>query len=78
MAKLSKQDAAIMRFIKQLSRRKDADPSLKTDPLYWLNRMKDMGGLTATNKAYWRMRCKRDGSPSVMAGRGDYVGMERR
>ena len=67
--KLSQSDAKILRFVRLLARTKNADPSLKTDPMYWVHRMKDSGGLTDANKVYWRMRCKKDGSPVVVAGR---------
>jgi hypothetical protein len=69
MAYVSKADREIKSFIRSLSHMKDADPSLKTDPTYWHKRIKETGGcFTAEARAYWRMRGKRDGSPSVMAG----------
>jgi hypothetical protein len=66
--KLSKADVKILAFIRGRARAKDADPSVKADPMYWLNRIKDTGGLSATSKALWRERMKLGGSPSVTAG----------
>lgn len=47
-------DAYISSMISQWANLPGADPTLRSDPAYWMRRIKETGGLGPDNETYWR------------------------
>lgn len=58
--------SAVAQYVQYLSQQPGADPTLASDPNYWIGKITDTGGLTSGNVGYWNNRS--------MAGAGNSGG----
>jgi hypothetical protein len=57
-------DAQILAQVAQLAKLPGANPSMATDPQYWLRRIKETGGLGSDNLEYWKgLGMRPEGAP---------------
>jgi hypothetical protein len=55
-------------YVKYLSTQPDADPTLASDPNYWINVIQGKGGLTQANIGYFQTRATNAGNAAHAAG----------